>query len=37
MKVGADLASRIDKFLISKFTNPVNPKDGFALSDCHDI
>ena len=35
-KVEGGLASRIDKFLNGKFTNPINPKDRLALNDCKD-
>ena len=36
-KDGGGLASRTNKFLNSRFTNPINPKDGFASSDHKDI
>ena len=36
-KVGEGLAFGMDKFLDEKFLNPINPKDGFALSDYENI
>ena len=30
-------ASRTDKYIVGQFRNPVNPKDGFAVSDCKDL
>ena len=33
---GERFASRTDKFIGSKFQNPANPKDGFAIADCED-
>ena len=29
------MASRIDRFIDSKFSTRVNPKDGFAVADCY--
>ena len=26
-----------DKFALGKFSIPVNPKDGYAISDCEDV
>ena len=27
----------MDKFMDGKFSNPVNPKDGFILTECEDV
>ena len=34
---GYGLVSMTDKYIISQFRNPINPKDGFAMGDCKDI
>ena len=34
---GYGWASRIDKYIVSQFQNPVNPKDKFAMEDCEDF
>ena len=30
-------ASRIDKYIVGQFSKSVNPKDGYAVSDCDDF
>ena len=34
---GEGMASQIDRFIDSKFSTRVNPKDGYAVSECKDV
>ena len=34
---GYGWASRTDKYIIGQFSKSVNPKDGYAISDCEDF
>ena len=30
------MTSKIDKYIVGQFQNPINPKDGFAMEECED-
>ena len=34
---GYGWASRTDKYIVGQFSKSVNPKDGYAVSDCEDF